>query len=117
MVNKNDLFYICSLIESISRESGNSKADIVDILGEKKIKWLYKFAEVNHCLPIEQVTDEIISLNQINRKQKTKQKRKQSIWDSGHLYQRLILSKKEKYILPMKLMLYLQRSMVYDRTL
>ena len=55
--NKNDLFYICSLIESVSRESGNSKAEIVDILGEKKIKRLYKFAEVNHCLPIEQVTD------------------------------------------------------------
>ena len=52
---------------------------------------LYKFAEVNHCLPIEQVTDEVINLNQINRKEKTKQKRKQSIWDSGHLYQRLIL--------------------------
>lgn len=77
--NKNDLFYICSLIESVSRESGNSKAEIVDILGEKKIKRLYKFAEVNHCLPIEQVTDEVINLNQINRKEKTKQKRKQSI--------------------------------------
>lgn len=89
--NKNDLFYICSLIESVSRESGNSKAEIVDILGEKKIKRLYKFAEVNHCLSIEQVTDEVINLNQINRKEKTKQKRKQSIWDSGHLYQRLIL--------------------------
>ena len=72
--NKNDLFYICSLIESVSRESGNSKAEIVDILGEKKIKRLYKFAEVNHCLPIEQVTDEVINLNQINRKEKTKQK-------------------------------------------
>ena len=69
--NKNDLFYICSLIESVSRESGNSKAEIVDILGEKKIKRLYKFAEVNHCLPIEQVTDEVINLNQINRKEKT----------------------------------------------
>ena len=42
-------------------------------------------------LPIEQVTDEVINLNQINRKEKTKQKRKQSVWDSGHLYQRLIL--------------------------
>jgi len=36
MVNKNDLFYICSLIESVSREYGNSKAEIVDILGKKK---------------------------------------------------------------------------------
>mgnify|MGYP006923754565 CR=1 FL=1 len=35
-VNENDLFYICSLIESVSRKSGNSKADIVDTLGEKK---------------------------------------------------------------------------------
>lgn len=34
-VNENDLFYICSLIESVSRKSGNSKADIVDTLGEK----------------------------------------------------------------------------------
>lgn len=35
-VNENNLFYICSLIESVSRKSGNSKADIVDTLGEKK---------------------------------------------------------------------------------
>lgn len=89
-MNENDLFYVCSLIESVARESGNTKADIVDLLGEKKLKHLYKVAKVNHCLPIEQVTDEIIERNQINKKKKEKKERKQSIWDSGHIYQRLI---------------------------
>ena len=40
-INENDLFYICSLIESVSRKSGNSKADIVDTLGEKKLQSLF----------------------------------------------------------------------------
>ena len=64
-VNENDLFNICSLIESVSRKSGNSKADIVDTLGEKKLRRLYRFANINHCLPIEQVTQEVIEDNQI----------------------------------------------------
>lgn len=90
-VNENDLFYICSLIESVSRKSGNSKADIVDTLGEKKLRRLYRFANINHCLPIEQVTQEVIKDNQIVCQEKISQSRKQSVWDSGHIYQRLIV--------------------------
>ena len=85
-INENDLFYICSLIESVSRKSGNSKADIVDTLGEKKLRRLYRFANINHCLPIEQVTQEVIEDNQIVCQEKISQSRKQSVWDSGHIY-------------------------------
>lgn len=91
MINENDLFYTCSLIESISRKSGNSKADIVDKLGEKKLRRLYRFAKVNHCLPIEQVTEEVIADNQITCQESISKDRKQSVWDSGHIYQRLIV--------------------------
>lgn len=80
-----------SEIESVSRKSGNSKADIVDTLGEKKLRRLYRFANINHCLPIEQVTQEVIEDNQIVCQEKISQSRKQSVWDSGHIYQRLIV--------------------------
>ena len=47
--------------------------------------------QINHCLPIEQVTQEVIEDNQIVCQEKISQSRKQSVWDSGHIYQRLIV--------------------------
>lgn len=57
---KNDLFYVCSLIEFIGRKTKNRRATIIDILGKKEIKRQLELAEVNHCLSFEQVSDEII---------------------------------------------------------
>lgn len=89
-MNKNDIFYVCSLIESISRTTGLNKSHIVDTLGEKEIKHLYKFADVNHCLPIQQVTEEV--MNEYHLKSTVKKKvYKNSIWDLGKVYQRLIV--------------------------
>lgn len=57
---KNDLFYVCSLIEYIARQTKNKRGVIVAALGkEGVVKQLYD-AEVNHCLSFEQVSDEII---------------------------------------------------------
>ncbi|SFD24971.1 hypothetical protein [Clostridium uliginosum] len=58
--NKNDLFYICSLIEFIGRKTKNRRSAIVDILGKKELKRQLELADVNHCLSFEQVSDEII---------------------------------------------------------
>jgi hypothetical protein len=51
---KNNLFYVCSLIEFIGRKT------IVKILGKKELGRQLELADVNHCLSFEQVSDEII---------------------------------------------------------
>ena len=57
---RNDYFYVCSLIEYTARKTLNKRGTIVKALGKKGIdKQLYD-AEVNHCLSFEQVSDEII---------------------------------------------------------
>lgn len=57
---KNDLFYVCSLIEYIARKTKNKRKVIVDALGERGVRKLLYDAEVNHCLSFEQVSDEVI---------------------------------------------------------
>lgn len=59
-IEKNNLFYVCSLIEFIGRKTKNRRATIVKILGEKELERQLEIAEVNHCLSFEQVSDEII---------------------------------------------------------
>ena len=57
---KNDFFYVCSLIEYIARQTQNKRGAIVNILGREGIEKQLYDAEVNHCLSFEQVSDEII---------------------------------------------------------
>lgn len=57
---KNDFFYVCSLIEYIARQTKNRRGVIVKAIGKDGIeKHLYD-AEINHCLSFEQVSDEVI---------------------------------------------------------
>lgn len=58
---RNDYFYVCSLIEYIARETLNHRSDIVKTIGKEGIEKLLHDAEVDHCLSFEQVSDEIIS--------------------------------------------------------
>ncbi|MBU5484113.1 hypothetical protein KQI86_07205 [Clostridium sp. MSJ-11] len=58
-IQKNDLFYVCCLIEFIGRKSKNRRSTIVQILGKKELARQLDIAEVNHCLSFEQVSDEI----------------------------------------------------------
>ncbi len=57
---KDNLFYVCSLIEFIGRITKNRRSTIVAILGKKEISRQLEIAETNHCLSFEQVSDEII---------------------------------------------------------
>ena len=57
--NKDNLFYVCSLIEHIGRETRNKRGVIVDALGIDGVRKMLRDAEVNHCLSFEQVGDEI----------------------------------------------------------
>ncbi len=58
---RNDYFYVCSLIEYIARETLNHRSDIVKTIGKEGIEKLLHDAEVDHCLSFEQVSDEVIS--------------------------------------------------------
>lgn len=57
---RNDYFYVCSLIEYIARQTKNRRRVIAQALGIVGIKKQLYDAEVNHCLSFEQVSDEII---------------------------------------------------------
>lgn len=57
---RNDFFYVCSLIEYIARQTKNKRGVIVKALGEEGIEKQLYDAEVNHCLSFEQVSDEVI---------------------------------------------------------
>ncbi|MDE6607449.1 MAG: hypothetical protein K2K54_06820 [Lachnospiraceae bacterium] len=64
---RNDMFYVCSLIEFTARQTKNRRRVIVDAMGEKGIEKQLYDAEVNHCLSFEQVSDEIIEQYQIGQ--------------------------------------------------
>ena len=59
-IEKNNLFYLCSLIEFIGRKTKNRRSTIVKVLGKKELERQLELADVNHCLSFEQVTNEII---------------------------------------------------------
>lgn len=57
---KNDLFYVCSLVEYIARKTKNKRGAIVGAIGIDGIRKQLFDAEINHCLSFEQVGDEVI---------------------------------------------------------
>ncbi len=59
-IDKNDLFYFCSVIEFVGRVTKNHRKDIVSLLKDEDIEHELNVASVNHCLPFEQICDEWI---------------------------------------------------------
>ena len=59
-IERNDFFYVCSLIEYIARQTKNRRRVIVEALGKEGIEKQLYDAAVNHCLSFEQVSDEVI---------------------------------------------------------
>ena len=63
--NNDDLFYVCSMIEFVARETHNKVKDIVGMMEDEDILHQLKVAGVNHCLSYEQICDEWIAEFQI----------------------------------------------------
>ena len=90
------LFYLCSLIEYIGRESKNKRFDVIEKLGRENVNRIYGYADVFHCEPIEAVSAEwcercaIVpgSFDNIS----VCRYRLPSFWDIGKVYCRLIQS-------------------------
>lgn len=57
---KDNLFYLCTLIEFVGRKTKNHRSSVVKFLGKEGIEKQLYDAEVNHCLSFEQVSDEVI---------------------------------------------------------
>ena len=57
---RNDLLYVCSLIEYIGRVTNNHRGYVVKCIGYEGLKHLYEVASVNHSLSFEQVSNEVI---------------------------------------------------------
>lgn len=58
---ENGIYYLCSLIEYIARETKNKRCYIVKQIGKPGLEHLLEYADVNHCLSFEQVSDETVS--------------------------------------------------------
>ena len=53
-----DLFFLCTVIEYVARQTHNHVRDIVNKLSDDDIVHQLRVASVNHCLPMEQICDE-----------------------------------------------------------
>ena len=58
--NKDDLFYVCSMIEFVARETHNKVKDVVGKMTDEDLLHQLKAASENHCLFYERVSGEWI---------------------------------------------------------
>lgn len=62
---KDNVYYVCSLIEYIARQTKNHRQDVIRYFSKADIERQLRLAEINHCLSFEQVSDELIEDFQI----------------------------------------------------
>ncbi len=90
----NDLFYTCSLIDYIARQTKNTRTVVVNQLGKTRLEKIYELADVFHCDNIERVCDDFIDEAQIENgtfdNVKACKYAIPSYWDIGKVYKRLI---------------------------
>lgn len=55
------MFYVCSLIEYIGRKTKNRRGDIVAAMDDDCLRHQLDYADINHSLPFERVSDELIA--------------------------------------------------------
>lgn len=90
-MNKENLFYLCSIIEAISQKKQLHKNKVVDYIGDEGIKHIYDYADVFHCQPLEQSVDEISEIYHIPKGKDFSKGEMIDIWDSGEIYARLLI--------------------------
>lgn len=98
----NDLFFTCALIDYIARKTKNTRADVVNALGKKRLDKIYDLADIYHSDNIDRVSEDFIKEAQIKQGNFDNVGECQYVipthWDIGKVYKRLIkqVSKKEK---------------------
>ncbi|RAP45055.1 MAG: hypothetical protein BZ135_06915 [Methanosphaera sp. rholeuAM6] len=91
--NNNALFYTCSLIEFISRQTNNHRNTVINLLGND-LERIYNYSDIFHQEPIEKVADDFITRNNISTGQFDNVSECKYIvpgyWDIGEVFERLI---------------------------
>ena len=91
----NDLFFVCSLIDYIARKTKNRRRDVVEQLGEKRIRKMYDWADEYHCDNIDTVSEQFIESAGIQTGTFDNvgmcKYAIPSHWDIGKVYKRLVL--------------------------
>ena len=92
----NDLFFVCSLVEYIARETKNHRSVVVNAIGKEKLQHIYNLADIYHSENIDKVSDELISYGNIQTGHfdnvSTTKYTLPTIWDIGKVYKRLIIA-------------------------
>ena len=92
----NNLFYLCSLIECIGRETNNRRITVVEALGNENTARIYEYSDVFHCEPIEAVSAQWRERCDIREGTfdniSVCRYRLPTFWDIGKVYCRLIQS-------------------------
>lgn len=95
----NDLFYVCSLIDYISRLTTNKRSSVVNALGKNKLEKIYDLADIYHSDNIDRVAEDFITSSNIgNGTFDNVSEAKYTIpshWDIGKVYKRLIIGVSE----------------------
>ena len=93
---ENDLFFLCSLIEWIGRQTRNRRRDVIDTLGEAELRSCLDLADVLHCEPLENTANELIEKHNITAGAFDNvalcQYRVPTHFDIGKVYKRLIVA-------------------------
>ena len=92
--NNSALFFTCSLVEFIGRETKNKRQDILNYLGKEEVSRIFKYADVFHCEPIEKVAEDFIERNSIVQGEFDNvaacKYTVPDYWDIGAVFERLI---------------------------
>lgn len=92
---KNDLFYLCSLIDYIGRKTKNQRSTVVNAMGKDELKHIFDYADVYHCENIDKVADELVEKHSLKEGNFdniiTAHYSIPTHWDIGKVYHRLIL--------------------------
>jgi hypothetical protein len=93
---KNDVLYVCALIEYVGRATCNHRRVVVERVGIDGLRRQLRYASLNHCLSFEQVGEELIEDHGIEqgRFDTVSDCRYQvpSVTAIGKVYQRLVLA-------------------------
>lgn len=90
----NDLFFTCSLIDYMARQTKNTRRTVVNMLGKERLEKIYELADVYHSDNIQRVSEDFIREAGIPDgtfdNVQACQYAIPSHWDIGKVYKRLI---------------------------
>jgi hypothetical protein len=92
----NDIFFVCSLIEYIARQTKNHRSVVVNAIGKNKLQHIYDLADIYHSENIDKLADELICSTPIQQGNfdnvVASNYAVPTLWDIGKVFNRLIMS-------------------------